>query len=255
MGNAVVTGSGSGIGAAIRERLESEGFEVIGVDLKGAEVIADLSGSEGRAAAVREVVERCDGRLDRLVTCAGLGSSVRPASLISSVNYFGAVEVLDGLLPALKRGQDPAAVVIVSNSAQMAPLDDSPFVAAMLNADEPEARRIIDEMDSPVVAYLGSKHALGRAVRRRVRVWGDARVRLNGVAPGPVRTPLLEAAMVDPATRKQIENIDIPIGRFGTPEDVAAFVSFLLGPEATWMHGSVLYLDGGNDAEIRPDRY
>lgn len=89
MGNAVVTGSGSGIGAAIRVRLESEGFEVIGVDLKGAEIIADLSGREGRAAAVREVLERCDGRLDRLVTCAGLGSNVRPASRVASVNYFG----------------------------------------------------------------------------------------------------------------------------------------------------------------------
>ena len=83
------------------------------------------------------------------------------------------------------------------------------LVAAMLDADEPEARRIIDEMDSPIVAYLGSKHALGRAVRRRVRVWGDARVRLNGVAPGPVDTPLLEATKADPATRKEIENIDI----------------------------------------------
>jgi NAD(P)-dependent dehydrogenase (short-subunit alcohol dehydrogenase family) len=61
--------------------------------------------------------------------------------------------------------------------------------------------------------------------------------------------------MADPATRKEVENIDIPIGRFGEPEDIAAFVSFLLGPEATWMHGSVLFLDGGNDAEIRPDRY
>ncbi len=255
MGNAVVTGSGSGIGAAIRERLESEGFEVIGIDLKGAELIADLSGPEGRADAVREALERCGGRLDRLVTCAGLGSNVRPASLVASVNYFGSVEVLDGLFPALQKGQDPAAVAIVSNSAQMAPLDDTPFVAAMLDGNEPEARRIIDEMDSPIVAYLGSKHALGRAVRRRVRSWGDARVRLNGVAPGPVWTPLLEATRDDPATRKEIENIDIPIGRFGQPEDIAAFVSFLLGPEATWMHGSVLFLDGGNDAEIRPDRY
>jgi NAD(P)-dependent dehydrogenase (short-subunit alcohol dehydrogenase family) len=250
-----VTGAGSGIGAAIRTRLEKEGYEVIGVDLKGAEVVADLSTPDGRAAAVAEVLERSGGTLDRVVTCAGLGSNVRPASLVASVNYFGSVEVLDGLFDALKKGSDPAAVAIVSNSAQMAPLDDSPFVAAMLDGDEPEARRIIDEMDSPVVAYLGSKHALGRAVRRRVRSWGDARVRLNGVCPGPVKTPLLEGTMSDPATRAQVENIDIPIGRWGEPADIASFVMYLLGPEATWMHGSVLFLDGGNDAEIRPDRY
>ena len=59
----------------------------------------------------------------------------------------------------------------------------------------------------------------------------------------------------DPATRKSIEMIDIPIGRRGEAEDVAKLVSFLLGPDATWMHGSIIFLDGGNDAEIRPDKY
>ena len=110
-------------------------------------------------------------------------------------------------------------------------------------------------MDSPIVAYLGSKHALGRAIRRRVRTWGDARVRLNGVCPGPVRTPLLEATMNDPATRATVEGIDIPIGRFGTTEDIASIIAFMLGPEAGWIHGSIFYVDGGNDAEIRPDKY
>ena len=255
MGTAAVTGAGSGIGAAIRARLEKDGDEVIGVDIKGAEVIADLSGPDGRQAAVREVLERCGGSLDRLVTSAGLGSNVRPASLVAKVNYFGAVEVLDGLFEALQKGTNPAAVAIVSNSAQMAPIEDTPFVVAMLDHDEAEASRIIDEMDSPIVAYMGSKHALGRAVRRRVRSWGDARVRLNGVAPGPVRTPLLEATMADPATRGAIEKIDIPIGRWGETEDIASFVAFLLGPQASWIHGSVMFVDGGNDAEIRPDRY
>ena len=88
--------------------------------------------------------------------------------MIASVNYFGSVDVFDGLFDALRRGTDPAVVSIVSNSAQMAPLDDSPFVQALLAHDEPEATRIIDEMNSPIVAYLGSKHALGRAIRRRV---------------------------------------------------------------------------------------
>jgi NAD(P)-dependent dehydrogenase (short-subunit alcohol dehydrogenase family) len=125
----------------------------------------------------------------------------------------------------------------------------------MLDHDEPLARRIIDEMDSPIVAYLGSKHALGRAIRRRVRTWGDARVRLNGIAPGPVDTPLFRATADDPATRKTIEQIDIPIGRKGKTSDIVPLVAFLLGPEAAWIHGSIIFADGGNDAEIRPDRY
>ncbi len=255
MAIAAITGSASGIGAAIRARLESAGDTVIGVDLRDAEVIADLSTRAGRVAAVNGVLKRCDGRLDRLVTCAGLGSNVRPASLIASVNYFGSVDVFDGLFDALRRGTDPAVVSIVSNSAQMAPLDDSPFVQALLAHDEPEANRIIDEMNSPIVAYLGSKHALGRAIRRRVRKWGDARVRLNGVAPGPVDTPLLRATAEDPATRKVIEQIDIPIGRKGEPDDIAKLVVFLLGPDAAWIHSSIIFADGGNDAEIRPDKY
>jgi len=252
---AAVTGSASGIGAAIRARLEADDFRVIGIDLGRAEIEADLSKPAGREAAVAGVLARTGGRLDRLVTCAGLGSNVRPASLVARVNYFGAVDVIDGLRDALAKGREPAALAIVSNSAQMAPLDDHPMVKALLEGDEEGAARVIDEQDSPIVAYLGSKHALGRAVRRRVREFGRLRVRLNGVCPGPVRTPLLQATLADPATRASIENIDIPIGRFGEPEDVARLAAFLLSPDASWIHGSIVYVDGGNDAEIRPDRY
>ena len=61
--------------------------------------------------------------------------------------------------------------------------------------------------------------------------------------------------MADPATKDAIESIDIPIGRWGEPSDIAKMVGFLLGPDAAWIHGSMFYVDGGNDAEIRPDRY
>ncbi len=255
MTTTAITGCGSGIGAGIREKLEAQGHRVIGVDLKNAEIRADLSTAEGRGRAVDAVLEACDGSLDRLVTCAGLAGSVKPRSLVTSVNYFGAVDVLDGLLPALQKGQDPAALAIVSNSAQIAPLDEHPLVLALLDHDEAEASRIAVEHDSGPIAYMGSKHALGRAVRRRVRKWGDARVRLNGVCPGPIRTPLLEADLQDPATARAIESIDIPIGRWGQPEDIANLVAFVLGTEAGWLHGSLFYADGGNDAEIRPDRF
>lgn len=255
MTTTAITGSGSGIGAAVRKHLEAQGHQVIGVDLKNAEIRADLSNPEGRGLAIEGIVAACDGVLDHLVTCAGVGGHVEPKSLVASVNYFGSVELIDGLLPALQKGTNPAVVAIVSNSAQIAPLDDHPFVKALLDHDEPEACRLINAQGSGPIAYMGSKHALGRAVRRRVRKWGDARVRLNGVCPGPVKTPLLQAGLDDPATADVIKNIDIPIGRWGEPEDIAKLVGFLLGPEAEWIHGSILYIDGGNDAEIRPDRY
>jgi NAD(P)-dependent dehydrogenase (short-subunit alcohol dehydrogenase family) len=250
-----ITGSASGIGAAIRHRLEREGARVIGVDLRDAEVVADLSTAQGRVAAVAAVLERCGGKLDRLVLSAGVGAHVRPPSTVASVNYFGAVELLDALHSALRAGESPAALVVCSNSAQLAPLDDHPYVKALLAGDEAEARRQADASDSSIVAYLGSKHALGRALRRRAGAWGRAGVRLNAVAPGPVKTPLLAGDMADPVTGAAIDKLSIPLGRMGEPHEVAELAAFLLGPKAAWIHGSIFYIDGGNDAEFRPDRF
>jgi NAD(P)-dependent dehydrogenase (short-subunit alcohol dehydrogenase family) len=255
MGTAAVSGSASGIGAAVRSRLERQGDRIIGIDVRDAEIEIDLSDRRGREAAIARVEEHCEGRLDRLVLSAGLGVHVTPISQIASVNYFGAVELLDGLLPALKRGEDPAAVVICSNSAQFIPLEDHPYTAALLAHDEAGAHRILEESGEPFLAYAGSKNALGRALRRRAGEWGRAGVRLNAVAPGPVETPLLEGGLGDPRFGEAIRSLQVPLGRRGEPDDVAGLVSFLLGPDASWIHGSIYYIDGGNDAEVRPDRF
>ena len=117
MATTVITGSASGIGAAIRARFEQAGDTVIGIDVRDAEILADLSTRDGREAAIASVKGRCDG-LDRFIACAGLATDVRPPSLIASVNYFGAIELLDGLFGLLQRGNDPRAVLMLSNSAQ-----------------------------------------------------------------------------------------------------------------------------------------
>jgi NAD(P)-dependent dehydrogenase (short-subunit alcohol dehydrogenase family) len=249
-----ITGSASGIGAAVRERFTSEGARVIGVDLRGADVEADLSGPEGRRAAAEAVATLCDGELDRLVVCAGLGPHVEDLGLIASVNYFGSVEVLDALLPCLARGTDSAAVAVCSNSAQFGPFQDHPFVAALLAHDEMRAREIVAGTDG-FIAYGGSKHALCRAVRHRASEWGKSGVRLNGIAPGMTETPLLQATREHPVWSAGMEGLDVPLGRPGRPEEIAAVIAFLLGPESGYVHGSILYSDGGNDATFRPDRF
>jgi len=95
MGTIVITGSGSGIGAATTARLRADGHTVIGVDLRGAEIEADLGTPEGRAHAIAEITERSGGAINGFVPCAGIsGLPGRPASLLVSVNYFGTVELL-----------------------------------------------------------------------------------------------------------------------------------------------------------------
>jgi NAD(P)-dependent dehydrogenase (short-subunit alcohol dehydrogenase family) len=248
-----VTGSASGIGAAIRARLEDDGAKVIGVDLRDAEVIADLSRPGGRSDAIAGVRAAGGGRLDGLVVCAGVGPHVEPWSTIVSINYFGAYALLEGLRETLARGDAPAAVAVGSNSATV-PGNDTPLVAACLAGEEDEARRLALELDGHRT-YGGSKLALLRWVRRHAPRpgWAGAGVRLNAVAPGPVLTPLLEDGLAHPIYGPAIRGFPVPLGGFGAPAHVAACVAFLLGPQAAFCSGTVLFVDGGTDALFRPD--
>ena len=247
----VITGSGSGLGAAVRARLEAAGDRVIGVDLRDQEVEADLATATGRSAAMNAVLEACEGTLDGLVVCAGLGPHVQPRSAIVAVTYSGAVEVLDGLRPALAAGDRPAAVAISSNSIGMVPVNDPSLLDAMLEGTEAEALARAAEFDGSSV-YAHTKIALARAVRRRAQAWGEAGVRLNAIAPGPVNTPLLQGSLDDPTLGPLVDALPIPLGRRAEADDVAATVVFLLGPDAGFVHGSVLFADGGTDALVRP---
>lgn len=251
MPSAVITGSASGLGAALRARLEAAGWTVIGVDLRGEEVVVDLSSDEGRSALVDEVTGLTGGRLDAVVACAGLGPHVEPVRRIAAVNYFGALATLDGLQPLLEGSDAPVAVAVASNSLGLIPAD-AQLVDAMLAGDEAAALARADELDGSTV-YGNSKHALARAVRRRAEAWGGRGIRLNAVAPGPVETPLLRASIDHPDLGPLVESLPVPLGRRAQPDEIAAVIEFLLSPAAALVHGSVLFADGGTDALLRPD--
>ncbi len=252
MRTAVVTGSASGLGAAIRSRLETHDWSVIGVDQRNAEIVVDLSTDSGRREMAERVAEETGGVLDGVVACAGVGPHIPDHAVIASVNYFGAVATLDLLFPLLRGGERPAAVAIASNSMGIIPPDEA-LLAACTVGDEAAARTAAAGTDGPTT-YGTSKLAFARSVRRRVQEWGEAGVRLNAIAPGPLRTPLLASTKEDPVLGPNVELLPIPLGREGEPEEAAGLVAFLLSPEAALLHGSVIFIDGGTDALLRPDQ-
>ena len=106
-----------------------------------------------------------------------------------------------------------------------------------------------------VMAYAGSKNALTVAVRRRVGEWGQAGVRLNTVAPGAVETPLLQGGLADPRYGQAIKNFVGPIPRRARPDEIAAMIAYLIGPDAGFIHGAQFVVDGGVDAAARPTQF
>ena len=253
MGVVAVTGSAGGIGGAIKRRVEQAGHRVIGVDVREAEVIGDLGSADGRAAACADVVEQCAGPLDGLVVAAGIGGSTSaPPSMVARINYFGAVQLLVGLADALRDGELRAAVAISSNSSTVVPIGTPAFMEACLADDEEQAAALADALDGETV-YANGKLALAQKVRRLAVEWAPE-IRVNAVCPGVILTGLTAAALEHPVTGPAIRQFPVPLDRWGEPEDIAEAVWFLLSAQSKWTTGSVLFVDGGTDALLGPDR-
>ncbi len=246
-----VTGSASGIGAATALLLERDGCRVIRVDWKGGDVVADLGTQEGREAAVAGVARLAEDGLDGLLSGAALGPYDDPRAIVR-VNYFGALAVLDGLADALARGREPAAVAISSLGAVFAALLAPPCIEACLAGDEAGAQAALDGKDGNT-AYVNAKHALALAVRRRAAAWGARGIRLNAVLPGKVATPMLAKIHAHEALGPMVAALPVPLAREAAPEEIASAIVFLLGPDARYVHGTTLKVDGGSDALVRPE--
>ncbi|SEP77040.1 NAD(P)-dependent dehydrogenase, short-chain alcohol dehydrogenase family [Mycobacterium sp. 88mf] len=257
MGTYAVTGSASGMGRAAAERLRSDGHRVIGVDLRDAEVIADLSTAHGRSQAAAAVLELADGRLDGAVMAAGVGplpdrDAVR---LILSVNYFGVVDLLHAWQPAFAACGNAKVVVVGSNSSSTMPMVPVRAVRALLRDDLGRAVKTLHRYRSvaPSLTYGASKIAVSRWVRRNAVLadWAGAGIRLNAIAPGAIRTPLLEKQLASPREAKAVQSFPVPVGGFGNPEHLAEWMVFMLSDAAEFLCGSVIFVDGGSDAYFR----
>jgi NAD(P)-dependent dehydrogenase (short-subunit alcohol dehydrogenase family) len=253
----VVSGSASGMGAATTARLQAEGRRVVGIDIGDAEIVADLGTSVGRQLAVDSVRTIAGEAIDGLVTFAGVpGLPSSPGSQLVSVNYFGTIALLEGLRPLLGRGEQAAAVAISSNSTTCQPGVALDVVEQCLAGDEQSARQAADAAGA-LASYPAGKLAVARWVRRHApgAGWAGAGIALNVVAPGAVETPLLQATRHDPTIGRYVDAFPIPVGRKGTADELAGVVQFLLGPDARFFCGSVLFVDGGTDAQLRADDF
>jgi len=236
---AVVTGGGTGIGAAGARMLAANGLELVLVGRRPepleavrAEIggrtlaiVADVGDPEAPQRIVDETV-RAFGRLDVLVNNAAVIRNGPLESFTREVfdwhyacNVGGPFFLLSAALPALRESPD-AAVVNVSSS-----------VGSIVKPGS--------------MLYGSTKAALEYLTRAWAYELAEDRIRVNCIAPGPVDTPIhatytddVDAAYADLARR-------VPLGRMGHVDDIAAWIWFLVAPESAWTTGNVIHVDGG----------
>lgn len=246
MSTYLVTGGGTGIGAAIAARLARDGGDVVVCGRRRElleEVAAQhpritaMAGDAGDGATMRQVVDTvCEryGRIDGVVANAGghgyeTVSETADEAWSSSLkaNLTTAFVTLRESLPSLVASG--GSVVIMSS------------LSGLRSAPE-------------TAGYTVGKHALLGLMRSIARDYGRRGVRANAVCPGWVRTPMADEEMgvlVAEGAASDIESAyatvtrDVPLGRPADAEEIAGVVAFLLGPDAVYVHGTTMVVDGG----------
>ncbi|MEW1722042.1 SDR family NAD(P)-dependent oxidoreductase [Streptomyces sp. NPDC093109] len=236
---AFVTGGASGLGRAVCERLAARGDRVLVADLDAegvAGTVERVRAKGGRAEpveldvtdadAVRAAIAAAPAPLTTVVACAGIA---RPGSVLDddpavfdrtmAVNVRGTYLVLAAAATVMAARRAGTIVLIGSTSS---------FTAS----------------STPMVAYDTSKAAVRMLTQAAARELGPHGVRVNCVAPGTMDTPLMRGLGADSEAYDRLAE-RIPLGRLGTPEEIAEAVAFVSSPEASYLTGHTLAVDGG----------
>lgn len=240
----IVTGAGSGIGAACVRRLHGEGAHVVAVDVTQTAVdkitaefggstriqgaVVDVCDTAAAAALATETRERI-GTLNGLVNCAGitgvaniLDVETEKFDRVMAVNLGGTVNMCQAFVRAVQHDNGPRAIVNISSGAGVMGVPNR-------------------------LSYVASKFGVSGITKSMSPELGPFGIRVNAVAPGMTKTPLVEYMLGDPAAVARI-NAAHPIGRMGEPEEIAAVIVFLLTDDASFMTGAIVSVDGGQTA-------
>lgn len=241
----IVTGAGTGIGAATARRLAEEGanviltgrraepIETVAASCNGVAVAGDAASKDHAEALVKLAGDRFGG-LDAVVCNAG-GFGFGTLTDVSDRDWAKAVEANLNTAMVTARAAMPELITSRGNILMMA------SIAAL--ASGPEA-----------CGYVTMKHGLIGLTRSIARDYGRHGVRCNAICPGWVRTEMADMEMSELMERKGLESRedayalvtkDVPLGKPAMPADVAAAVAFLCSNEASMITGAVLTVDGG----------
>lgn len=223
----VVTGAGSGIGAACCELFAAEGATVLGWDLSPGDASSTTVdvGDWTAVSAAADAVKAGHGRIDALVNCAGVITPNIPAEDVDpqdyrtnfDVNVMGIVHTTKALHPLLVASESGAIVNVASQAA----------LVSLPNQ----------------TAYSASKGAVAALTRALAIDWAAAGIRVNAVCPGFTATPMAMGQMtpeLDAAVSRRV-----PLGRIFEPVEIANAIAFLSGHRSSAITGVVLPVDGG----------